>query len=80
MFNMKLKVNVILENNDVMMKNKKTTNAEITLNKKSSGLDKRFNKKREKIKPSFLTTIQNLFKTQSILHFTFDYLFFFLIR
>jgi hypothetical protein len=34
----------------------------------------------EKIKPSCLAKLKNLFKSQSILHFTFDYLFFYLIK
>jgi len=70
----------ILENKDVSKKSKNTITAEIPLNKKSIGLDREFKKIFEKIRPNCLTKIKNLFKSQSILHFTFDYLFFYLIK
>ena len=70
----------IPENRDVNKKSIKTITAETPLNKKSIGLDKEFKKIFEKIRPNCLTKIKNLFKSQSILHFTFDYLFFYLIK
>jgi hypothetical protein len=70
----------MLENKDVSKKSKNTITAETPLNKKSIGLDREFKKIFEKIRPNCLTKIKNLFKSQSILHFTFDYLFFYLIK
>ena len=69
-----------LEKNDVTKKNINTIKAETPLNKKSIGLDSEFKKIFEKIRPNCLKKIKNLFKSQSILHFTFDYLFFNLIK
>ena len=70
----------ILENSIVNKKNTNTISAEIILNRKYIGLDNKFKKIFEKIRPNCLTKIKNLFKSQLILHFTFDYLFFFLIK
>jgi hypothetical protein len=53
----KLKKNIKRENVELIIIIRNTKNAEITLNTKSNGLDKKLNKKREKIKLSCLLKI-----------------------
>ena len=76
----KLKNETIFEVIAVKINKIKTITAETPLKKKSTGLEREFKKIFEKIRLNCLTKIKNLFKSQSILHFTFDYLFFYLIK
>ena len=72
----KLKVDIKLEKDTVIKKIINTIIKYTVFLNNTIGLDKIF----EKIIPNCLAKLKNLFKSQSILHFTFDYLFFYLIK
>ena len=76
----KLKTRTRFEKTDVITNKIKTIVAEIPLKKKPIGFDNELKKSFEKIRHSCLMEKKNLFKSQSVLHFTFDYLFFYLIK
>jgi len=67
-------------NNQIIQTNINNNIVDIDLKKKPKGLYNEMKKNLESVAPSFLARRRKLVKNQSIIHFTFDYLFFNLIK